>query len=126
QIMSEAFDDAHRAANGSDIIEAEIKRLAALSAVAYEQERKNAAERLGLRASILDKLVQAQRPDDDDANKAAQFHFPNPSRGPNLLMAQNCLTASPTRSAVTSSCPTPRATPRRCGSSMFFCLIAFR
>ena len=39
----------------------EIARLAALSDVEYERERKTAAERLGVRAQILDRLVQAER-----------------------------------------------------------------
>ena len=40
---------------------AEIKRLAALSRMQYERERKSAAERLGMRASALDRLVEAAR-----------------------------------------------------------------
>jgi hypothetical protein len=39
----------------------EITRLAKLRLVEYEQQRKAAAEQLDLRASILDKLVQAER-----------------------------------------------------------------
>jgi hypothetical protein len=41
--------------------DAEIGRLAKLSALEYERERKAAAERLGVRSSILDKLVEAER-----------------------------------------------------------------
>jgi putative DNA primase/helicase len=55
-----------------------IKRLAALSAIAYEQQRKAAAEKLGVRASILDKLVQAERPDDDDGKQGSAISFPEP------------------------------------------------
>jgi putative DNA primase/helicase len=50
---------------------AEIKRLAGLSAVQYERERKPAAEKLGLRASILDRLVKAERPSDADGQGRA-------------------------------------------------------
>jgi hypothetical protein len=41
--------------------DAEIARLAKLSTVQYERERKAAAERLEVRASILDRLVEAER-----------------------------------------------------------------
>jgi hypothetical protein len=41
--------------------DAEIIRLAKLSAVDYEHARKEAAEKLGVRTTILDKLVQAER-----------------------------------------------------------------
>jgi putative DNA primase/helicase len=43
--------------------DAEIARLTTLSPVAYERERKAAAEKLGIRAPILDKLVSAARRD---------------------------------------------------------------
>ena len=41
--------------------ENEISRLAKLSLIEYERERKDAAERLNVRASILDRLVEAER-----------------------------------------------------------------
>jgi hypothetical protein len=40
---------------------AEIARLAELPDLAYEKVRKEAADRMGIRASILDRLVQAER-----------------------------------------------------------------
>jgi hypothetical protein len=43
----------------------EARRLAALNAPAYERERLPAAKKLGVRASILDKLVAAERPHDE-------------------------------------------------------------
>jgi Protein of unknown function (DUF3631) len=43
-------------------IDAEVARLAALPLSVYESERVAAAGRLGFRASVLDKLVGAQRP----------------------------------------------------------------
>lgn len=47
---------------------AEVKRLAALDAAAYETERKNAAARLGWRASVLDaELKKASPPRDDES-----------------------------------------------------------
>jgi putative DNA primase/helicase len=45
----------------SEIIQLEILRLARLGEVAYEIERAAAANRLGMRTSILDKLVEAER-----------------------------------------------------------------
>jgi rubredoxin len=46
---------------GGDGTDAEIERLAKLSTIEYEQERKGAASQLGVRAPILDRLVQAER-----------------------------------------------------------------
>jgi hypothetical protein len=49
-------------ADGSpDPAGAEIAKLAALSDIEYERERADAAKRLGVRAPILDRLVQAER-----------------------------------------------------------------
>src|SRR5215831_5405949 len=39
----------------------EIARLARLSTIEYERDRKTGAERLGMRASILDRLVEGER-----------------------------------------------------------------
>jgi len=61
--------------------DAEIKRLAELSPFQYERERKAAAERLGIRAAILDKLVQAGRPD-DEAKQGRAISFPEPEAWP--------------------------------------------
>ena len=47
-------------------VDAEIARLADLPVAQYERERKPAAERLSLRVSVLDKLVDQLRPDDTD------------------------------------------------------------
>jgi putative DNA primase/helicase len=59
-------------------VDAEIKRLAGLSPVQYERERKNAAEKLGVRATILDRLVRAERPGDDKQGGAISFSEPQP------------------------------------------------
>jgi putative DNA primase/helicase len=67
--------------NGDAKVDAEIARLAALSPVQYEQQRKDAAEQLGLRASILDKLVKAERPDDGNTQGSA-IEFPEPEPWP--------------------------------------------
>ena len=67
QVLSEAFaaalgDAADTAAAADAETGAEIVRLANLNPVQYEHERKDAAERLRLRASVLDRLVSAERP----------------------------------------------------------------
>jgi putative DNA primase/helicase len=70
------------ATNGADhAVDDEIKRLAVLSPVEYEQQRRDAAEQLGMRASILDKLVRAERPDDDNKQGGA-ISFPEPESWP--------------------------------------------
>jgi hypothetical protein len=64
-----------------DDVGAEIARLAELDEVEYERERKGAAERLGMRAQILDELVAKERaklelepdPDPGQRRKAADI-----------------------------------------------------
>jgi hypothetical protein len=53
----------------------EIARLAALSLVQYEKERAAAAERLGLRKSVLDQLVYGARPNDPDDRQGTELEF---------------------------------------------------
>jgi Protein of unknown function (DUF3631) len=75
-------------AEPDDEITIEIARLAALSMIKYEQERIAAAEALGIRASTLDRLVQAESDrkrrasgDDDDGKlqgRALKFDDPTP------------------------------------------------
>jgi putative DNA primase/helicase len=72
----------------SSAADAEITRLAKLTPLQYEQERKGAAEWFDIRAGILDKLVAAERarinPDDD--NKQGQaIVFPDAEPWPNPL-----------------------------------------
>jgi len=67
--------------------DAEITRLAKLTPLQYEQERKVAADRLDIRAAILDKLVAAERarlnPDDGSRQgHAIEFRDPEPWPGP--------------------------------------------
>jgi hypothetical protein len=57
---AERVDGAAKA--GED--KAEIRRLAALSLLEYDRERKAAAEKLGVRASELDKAVRGERAED--------------------------------------------------------------
>lgn len=51
--------------DGSD--DATIKRLAALSPLEYDRQRKSESERLNVRPATLDKLVAAERKGDDNA-----------------------------------------------------------
>jgi hypothetical protein len=64
----------------------EITRLAKLTALQYEKERKAAADKLEVRASILDKLVQAERDklglDPDDGKQGHAISFPEPEPWP--------------------------------------------
>jgi putative DNA primase/helicase len=67
--------------------EIEIARLAKLPAIKYEQERKAAAESLGLRTSILDRLVQGERDrlgldDDETGMQGRAISFPDPEPWP--------------------------------------------
>jgi putative DNA primase/helicase len=78
-------------------VDAEITRLAKLSWVDYDHQRKGAAEKLGVRASILDKLVEGERAelgldgDDDKQGRAISFpvveSWPEPVDGIALLDA---------------------------------------
>jgi hypothetical protein len=67
----------------------EITRLAKLSALQYEQERKDAAEKLNVRASILDRLVAAERTrlglDGADDKQGHAIEFPEPESWPELV-----------------------------------------
>jgi putative DNA primase/helicase len=69
-----------RAPNGLD---AAISALAAMSLAQYERARKDEASRLGVRASILDKLVTAARPSGDAAlSQGRQLVLPEPDPWP--------------------------------------------
>src|SRR5262249_23479545 len=58
--------------------EIEIRRLAGLPRLEYERKRKEAAERLNIRASVLDKLVEAERSDNADPElKGRAISFPD-------------------------------------------------
>jgi putative DNA primase/helicase len=69
-----------------DPTDAEIERLARLGVVEYENQRKPAAETLGVRASILDRLVRADRERlglvDDDGKQGRAISLPEPEPWP--------------------------------------------
>jgi hypothetical protein len=80
----------------SDILNAEIARLAKLTVIEYEQQRKAAAERLNMRASVLDKLVQIERErlgGDDDGKQGHAISFPEPEPWPDELSGAELLDA---------------------------------
>ena len=76
--------DAGKGDEAADFVddEAEIETLAKLAPLAYERGRKEAAERLGIRATLLDKLVAARRAelglDKEDAKQGRAIEFPEP------------------------------------------------
>ena len=74
--------------------DAELERLAKLSLVEYEQQRKEAAERLNVRASILDRLVQAEREKlglvEDDGRQGRAISLPEPEPWPSRSMVPPC------------------------------------
>jgi putative DNA primase/helicase len=71
---------AEQAPNGLD---ATISELAAMSLAQYERARRGEADRLGVRAPILDKLVTAARPPGDAAlSQGRQLVLPEPDPWP--------------------------------------------
>ena len=66
-----------------------ITELAAMQPMKYERERKKAAERLGVRAPILDRLVAAERCklglDQDDGKQGHAISFPEPDSWPHAV-----------------------------------------
>jgi putative DNA primase/helicase len=69
-----------------DDADAELERLAKLSVLEYEHERKAAAEKLGVRAPMLDKLVAINRAElglgGDDGLQGHAISFPEPEPWP--------------------------------------------
>src|SRR5262249_58907953 len=61
----------------------EISRLAKLAPLEYERQRKEAAERLDIRASILDRLVAAERSKSSiDGKQGRALSLPEPKPWP--------------------------------------------
>lgn len=63
-------------------INQEIARLAKLRAAEYEQVRKDAALKLGIRVAILDKLVAAERPKESKQGQGRRLELPEPEPWP--------------------------------------------
>jgi putative DNA primase/helicase len=77
-------------------IDVEIQRLAQLKLIEYEQQRKGAADKLDVRASILDKLVQAERErlgldGGDDGKQGHAITFPEPEPWPEPVKGDELL-----------------------------------
>src|SRR5438067_7281969 len=53
-------------------LEAEIARLAGLSKIAYEKARRPAADKFGMRVSVIDELIAEKRGDGKDRDGGAQ------------------------------------------------------
>ena len=64
---------------------AEIARLAALSALAYERERETAAEKLGCRTSILDRLVRKERGEEEPKGQGRALQLAEPDPWPEAV-----------------------------------------
>ena len=77
--------------NSSGDLDAELERLAALSPVQYEHERKGAAKRLNVRAPILDRLVKAKHPTTDDGKQGRALSLPEPTPWPEHVEAVELL-----------------------------------
>src|SRR5690349_11002136 len=60
----------------------DIARLAALPKLEYERTREDAAKKLGVRKSILDKLVAAARPSDRAPGQGRPLELPAPESWP--------------------------------------------
>lgn len=58
--------------------ERELERLAGLSKIEYEQARKDAAKRLGMRTSALDAVVRKLRPAENGGAKGKPLDLPTP------------------------------------------------
>jgi putative DNA primase/helicase len=65
-------------AGGDDEVDREICRLARLRPVAYEHERQDAAERLGVRVSVLDRLVKVERDSEEPQGQGTPLVFEEP------------------------------------------------
>jgi Protein of unknown function (DUF3631) len=84
-VPTEQAKEAQGKEQESSAADAEITRLARLKPLEYEQQRKAAAERLDIRASILDRLVRDERVrlnPDDGGKQGHAIAFPNPEPWP--------------------------------------------
>jgi Protein of unknown function (DUF3631)/Bifunctional DNA primase/polymerase, N-terminal len=76
------------AAEGHEAAALEIQRLARLSSLHYERERENAAQRLGIRVTVLDDLVKQARAAKDEGDSKGQgrpISFSEPEPWPHAV-----------------------------------------
>src|SRR5262249_52129581 len=66
-------------------VEAEIERLMALSDLEYEQQKRDAAKKLGVGVSYLDRLRKAEHAKGDDGKQGHAISFPEPEAWPELV-----------------------------------------
>jgi Protein of unknown function (DUF3631) len=66
-------------------INAEIERLSKLSPVAYERQRSAAVLHLGMRATVLDRLVKGRRQPDSSTGQGRPLDLPTPEPWPHPL-----------------------------------------
>ena len=77
---------------GAQTIDLEISRLARLVTLDYEHQRKEAAERLDIRASTLDRLVLAERAKSSDGGKQGRaLSLPDPEPWPHSVNGADLL-----------------------------------
>ena len=77
---------------GLEAADAEISRLAKLATLDYEHQRKEAAERLDIRAAILDRLVLSERARyQDDGKQGRALSLPAPQPWPESVNGADLL-----------------------------------
>jgi Protein of unknown function (DUF3631) len=76
-----------------DPVNIEVKRLASLSGLHYERERKDVAQRFGLRASILDDWVKAERAGGEPKGQGRTFNVPETEPWTEPVEGAECLSA---------------------------------
>jgi hypothetical protein len=79
--------------DGRAEIAAEIARLAKLPTVEYERERKGAAKRLDIRASILDSLVEGKHEKSGNGKQGHALGLPEPKPWPDPVNGADLLDA---------------------------------
>jgi hypothetical protein len=88
-VATEQAEEAQGEDQEPSAADAEITRLAKLSMAEYELQRKAAADKLGMRASILDKLVTLEfmrlNPAADDGKQGRPVTFPEPEPWPEAV-----------------------------------------
>src|SRR5262249_56618644 len=70
----------------------EIARLARLPLIKYERERTKAADELGIRAMVLDKIVAAERKDNAPQGQGRTLEFGEPEPWPESVSGADLLT----------------------------------
>ena len=99
ELFEQALDYKTESEPRADKADAEIERLAKLTPLEYEQQRKGAAEKIDVRASILDSLVGAARArlnPDADGKQGHAVAFPEPEPWPEPVNGATLLDATAT------------------------------